>query len=83
MRKFITCPFKNEVDLDDPKTYSHLPKTAKKLRELMLSEIGHYYCYVNFWHKEMYKENVQKERVEKLIQDFTNNYQVNYKNVLW
>jgi hypothetical protein len=83
MRKFITCPFKDKVDLDNPKTYSHLPKTAKNLTKLMLSEIGYYYCYVNFWHKERYKEDKQKERVEKLIQDFTDNHYANHKNVLW
>lgn len=54
MRKFRCRPFGDvEVDLDDPKTYKHLPKNTNELRQKMLSEIGYAYCYMNFWHKDI------------------------------
>lgn len=72
------------VDLDDPKTYKHLPTDTKELRKIMLSEIGYYYCYVKFWHKTIYKKyDLQKNRVKKLIKKFTKNERQNYNNVLW
>lgn len=86
MRKFICRPFgEEEVDLDDPTTYAHLPNTTKKLRELMLSKIGYAYCYMNFWHKDVFgkRDGGQKKRVELLVKNFTENEMENYQNVLW
>ena len=86
MRKFIWRSFGSvEVDLDDPKTYEHLPQTIKELRTLMLSEIGYSYCYMNHWHKDVFgaKDDGQKERVEKLVKNFTDNERENRGNVLW
>lgn len=83
MRKFTCRPFSDEVDLDDPKTYDHLPKTTKELRQLMLSEIGYAYCYMNFWHKEVFEMCNQKGKVDELIKIFTDNEKKNYDNILW
>jgi hypothetical protein len=86
MRKF-QCRFGEDVDLDDPKTYNYLPNTTTELRNLLFSEIGFYYCYVNFWHKDVYDKwdscLSQKERVEQFIKDFTETEKENYANVLW
>jgi len=86
MRKFNCNPFKDiEVDLDDPEIYNHLPADARELRQMMLSEIGYYHCYVNYWHKDIFDENDygQKARVEALIKYFTENEKQNYDDVLW
>lgn len=86
MRKFKP-EYGDEVDLDDPKTYSHLPNTAKELDDLMFQEIGYYYCYVKFWHKDIFdKDKIgkkQKKRVKKLIKKFTKFRKNNYSNLLW
>ena len=83
MRIFI-CAFGEEVDLDNPDTYINLPDNTKELRSLMFQEIGYYYCYVNFWHKDVYKVHKdQKKRVEKLIKNFTENERSNRNNVIW
>lgn len=74
------------VDLDDPKTYEYLPKEVEALNHLMLKEIGYYYCYTHFWHKDMFvekKEDSQMNRVEKLIKDFTDNRDKNWENIIW
>lgn len=87
MRKFKCGPFNDfEVDLDDPETYNQLPKDLKELRKLMLSEIGYTYCYMNFWHSDIFdgkRDGGQRERVNQLVKDFTENERHNYKNVLW
>lgn len=88
MRKFLCRPFRDfEVDLDDPKTYAHLPKTTSKLDDRMLQKIGYTYCYMNFWHKKDYDEwdvcIEQKSRIELLIKNFTENRKHNYNNVNW
>lgn len=84
MRKFICYPFGEEVDLDDPKTYEHLPDNVIELRVLMMAEIGHYYYYVKFLHKHMFKgHHEQKTRVKKLIKTFVENEVDNRCNVMW
>jgi len=85
MRKF-TCSFHgNEVDLDDPKTYKQLPDNIKELRQLMLSEIGYTYCYMNFWHKDIFgdKDGGQRSRIDSLVEDFTKNERHHYDDVMW
>ena len=83
MRKFLCRPFGDfEVDLDDPKTYEHLPQNTKELRNLMLSKIGYSYCYMNYWHKD-FNHGEQKEKIEQLVKYFTDNERKNYNNVLW
>lgn len=50
-----------EVDLDDPKTFSHLPDSIYDLEKLLFEEIGYSYWYINFVHYNIYKEqNEQK-----------------------
>ena len=86
MRKF-TPTFGLPVDLDDPKTYDHLPNNAKKLRELMFQEIGYVYCYMYYWHKDWFDNEKfshgQKQRVELLIFNFTENEAHHRNDVLW
>ncbi len=73
-----------EVDLDDYKTYRGLPKNTEALRQKMFAAIGYYYCYVNFWRKDFFNKNdKQKQRIELLIKNFTENEKDNYKNTLW
>lgn len=74
-----------EVDLDDPSTYSHLPRNITELRQLMLSEIGYAHCYMNYWHSDVFGTtgNEQKIRVENLIKKFAENYKKNYNDILW
>ena len=84
MRKFKCSTFGVfglEVDLDDTKLYDYLPQNTKELRTLMFSEIGYAYCYMNFWYKDHFKD--QKEKVELLVKNFTENEEQNYDNVLW
>jgi hypothetical protein len=85
MREHKTSPFGEVVDLDDPMIYSYLPKTVKELRAMMFKEIGYFYCYTQFWHKDIFDPDTsgQISRVEKLIKDFTDNERENYANVLW
>jgi hypothetical protein len=85
MRKFICRPFGDEVDLDDPKTYDYLPQNTKELRQKMFSEIGYSFCYMNFWHKDIFgkQDAGQKKRVQLLIKNFTENERQNYNNILW
>lgn len=88
MRPF-NCSFDNiEVDLDDPETYKHLPNNIVELEDRMFKNIGYYYCYVNYFHKDIkvlgWFVN-QEERIDKLIFNFTENRRNhNYDdNLLW
>jgi hypothetical protein len=83
MRSFTCRPFGDVVDLDDPKTYDHLPEDVEELRTLMLSKIGYAYCYINFWHPYAFKGSEQENRVNLLVSDFTENEGQNYNNPLW
>ncbi len=92
MRPFKCRPFKNHsVDLDDPKTYNYLSKDIKELRQKMFAEIGYAFCYMNFWHKDVFcvtdsfgfRDGGQKERVESLVKKFTEKESENRDNVLW
>ena len=83
MRKHVCSPFGEIVDLDNPETYSHLPKTTKELRQTMFAEIGMAYTYMYFWHKKVFKKSSQTERVNLLIKNFADNERENYSNVLW
>ena len=80
MRIFKT-EFGDVVDLDDPNTYSHLPQTTRECDDLMFREIGYYYCYVNFFHKDW--DGDQIFRCLTLIQKFTTERKDNYNNLMW
>jgi len=71
------------VDLDNPETYKHLPTDVRKLRDLMLREIGYYHCYVKYWHKDAFKGDGQVKNVKKLIKNFTENEGDNRDSVIW
>jgi len=87
MRMFVCAPFGDlEVDLDDPATYSHLPNTINELRELMFARIGYAYCYMYYWHPDIYSGNIgdtQKINVKAKIKYFTENERANYNNIMW
>ena len=54
----------------------------KELRKLMFEEIGYAYCYMNFWHKDIFSKHPgQKRRVKKLITSFTENEHEH--DILW
>ena len=83
MREFKTSCC-GVVDLDDESTYEHLIGTFGELKNLMYAKIGYYYCYVEFYYKDIFKtENKQKNRVKKLIKNFTENIHENNNNILW
>ena len=48
MRKFKQR-MEPEVDLDNPKTYKHLPKTDRELDDLMLQKIGYALVYMDYF----------------------------------
>ena len=100
MRKFV-CSFGEEVDLDNPETYSHLPNDTKLLDKRMFSEIGMALVYMDYFHPEFFpakrkyvvnpytnKKQVdcsylQRQRVYKLIEEFSKNRKDHYDDVLW
>jgi len=95
MREFKCSPFADDiVDLDDPETYKYLPNSIDELNNKMLQEIGYSLCYMDFWHPDVFfKERGDKEkpnwgyeqrqRVYKLIENFTKNRNDNWKNIMW
>lgn len=75
-----------EVDLDDPKLYKYLPKDIDALRLQFFQQVGYSHIYMNFWHKDSFKKNVdggQRKRINKLIQTFADNERKNYDNLQW
>ena len=90
MRKYITAFDGEEVDLDDYNIYNYLPNDIKMLDDKMFKEIGYALCYMNNFHPEFFSEyagidyeNSQKNRVMKLIENFCDNRENNYNNVMW
>ena len=84
MRKFRDA-FGFDVDLDDPSLYDKckIPNTINECESKMFEEIGYAYWYTSFRHKDWYEGNNQGERVNKLIEDFTNNLNENRQNLMW
>ncbi len=87
MREYRTSFDGEIVDLDDPSTYKYLPNTIEELRSKMYSEIGYFYCYVNYYNKEIFSSDYpsvksQLKRVDKLIEEYTKNNRVG-KDVKW
>lgn len=58
---------REKVDLDNPETYKHLPNTIKELDKMMFREIGYSICYMDYWHKDVFK----LERREPVLDDWT------------
>jgi len=80
MREF-TCAMGEVVDLDNDKTYNHLPKTAKELDKLMFAEIGMALVYTKYFYPDWDKK--QCYRIHKLIEGFAKERKNNYGNVKW
>jgi hypothetical protein len=81
MKKFKSSPFGEEVDLDDLNTYNHL-------RKLMFEEIGYSFCYMNYWHKDIFDNKItsgkdQRKRVLALVKEFTKGENSNKHNLDW
>lgn len=85
MRKYKLTDLTGDiVDLDDDTIYKHLPKSTRKLEDLMFKEIGYAFCYMNYFHPDIFPENnPQRLRVYELVRNFTNNRKDNYNNVNW
>lgn len=49
MRKFKQSFDGREVDLDNPKTYKHLPKGVSELDDLMILKIGQALLYMDYF----------------------------------
>lgn len=81
MRKYKTQAYSDEVDLDNPTTYEHLPQTVSELRDLMFKEIGYSHCYLHYWHTKFHKN--QRKKVKTMIKYFADNERENHDNVLW
>ena len=81
--RIYTTAIDGDVDLDDIKTYEHLPNTIHELQRQLFVHIGYSYWYMNFLHKDVFKKQKQKKRVNLLIQQFTDNREINRTNLLW
>ncbi len=96
MRKFITSPFGDEVDLDDPKTYDYLPKTEKELWKGIFERIGYALWYMDKMNQDAYPKELipmengnfrgasaidHRKRINAMIDDFTVNYYEYIKNI--
>lgn len=92
---FKCSPYGDEVDLDDPNTYSYLPDDVKLLDDMMFKDIGYALCYMDYFHPEMFPKKKteskdlngasysQRIRVYNLIKEFTNTRHFHYSDVLW
>lgn len=93
MREFKCSPYGDVVDLDDPKTYDHLPKTSKELDDLMFCEIGKALVYMDYFHSDWFHKkkktglmsacSKQRQRINKLIKNFADNRKDHYNDILW
>lgn len=75
-------------DLDDPKTYEHLPKEAGLLDDMMFKQIGYALCYMKNFHPEIgwgkkNNDGGQKKRIKKLIKNFCKERKNHYGDILW
>ncbi len=80
MRKFKTR-LEGIVDLDDPRTYDHLPKGCEELDRRMFMRIGQALIYVKYFYPDW--DKAQKGRINVLIKNFADNRRENYKNFKW
>lgn len=76
MRKYKTLY--EEVDLDNPDTYKDMPQDNLACYNRMLQEIGYFYCYTQYWNKDIFSSNrdsvvKQLKRINNLIVNFTAN----------
>lgn len=84
MRKFVCSPFGEEVDLDDPFTFNHLPNNSNQLRDILFKEFGWSKLYMDFFHPDVFEEkNDQRIRIEQFMKNYSENHIINYDNVMW
>lgn len=84
MRKFICSPFGEEVDLDNPDTFSYLPDDAPQLRDLLFKEYGWSQLYMNYLHSDVFgQDDIQRKRIHDFMKNYSENHLKNYDNVLW
>ena len=73
MRKFTTSDSQN-VDLDNPKTYSHLPNTYDELRDIMFKQIGYAIVYMDYFPQRngFFPKRKKKDKFVKFSDMFPN-----------
>lgn len=85
MRKYV-CAFGEEVDLDNPETFSYLPDDYKSLDDMMFKEIGYALTYMDYFHPGWFTEGKdcgQRKRVMERIKYFTDYRNEHYNDVMW
>ena len=86
MRKFVCSPFGEEVDLDNPETFSYLPDDPKELDDMMFKEIGQALVYMDYFHPQWFtegKDGGQRKKVMERIKYFADNRKEHYDDVMW
>lgn len=86
MRKYVCSPFGEEVDLDNPETFSYLPDDPKQLDDMMFKEIGQALVYMDFFHPRWFtegKDGGQRKKVMERIKYFADNRKEHYGDVKW
>jgi hypothetical protein len=92
MREFKTKFYGDIVDLDSTETYEYLSKDIKVLREQIYAEFGKAVCYMDGFHPDRYPKEKsgknewgynQRQRVYKLMKDFTAGAIQQYNNIQW
>lgn len=84
MRKFVCSPFGDEVDLDNPETFSYLPDDTNQLRDLLFKHFGWSQLYMNYFHSDVFsKGDKQRKRIDDFMKNYSENHIKNYDNILW
>lgn len=84
MRQFTCSPFGDEVDLDNPETFSHLPDSAEELRTILFKEFGFANLYMNYFYPEVFDvNNSQRIRISDFMKNYSQNHVLRYDDVLW
>lgn len=84
MRKFVCSPYGEEVDLDNPETYSYLPDNANQLRDILFKNFGWSQLYMNYLHPDVFDENdIQRIRINEFMKKYSENHLKNYENLIW
>lgn len=85
MRNF-KCSLEENVNLDDPKTYSYLPNNCNDLDKLMFQYIGFALVYMDWLNWNDYSTGYgwkQRIRVKELITYFADNRKHHYGDLMW
>ena len=84
MRLFTCSPFGDEVDLDNPVTFSYLPDDTHQLRTILFKEFGFAILYMNYFHPDIFcEQNTQRIRIDKFMENYSQNHLEKYNDVLW